>query len=183
MERQNWDDFFMTAAFMWATRSTCIRRSVGAVATKDKRIIAAGYNGVPSGHPHCTPETCVRTVQKIPSGTQLDICNAVHAEQNIIIQAAMFGISLVGTDIYITTMPCHTCFKLLCNLGVRNIYYCGNYDYSQIEETLAAERNKYVNKLNLNVMDVPKEAEMFLSGLRAFTTSKQTPSGVSTCQK
>ncbi len=141
-ERQDWNSFFMDMAFFWAQRSTCTRRKVGAIAVKDKRVIASGYNGAAKGYAHCTPNTCLRTVQNIPSGQRLDICRAIHAEQNIILQAAQTGIQLPGCTVYCTTMPCHTCLKLLFNTGVRTIFFAGDYDITTIQETLTDEQMK-----------------------------------------
>lgn len=144
--RQSWDSFFMDLAFFWAQRSTCTRRKVGAIAVRDKRVIASGYNGAAAGHSHCTPQTCIRTVKNIPSGQQLEVCRAIHAEQNLIVQAAQTGISLKNCDVYCTTMPCHTCLKLLLNVGVSFIYFAGNYDLASINDTLNEEANSYTKE-------------------------------------
>lgn len=157
-ERQDWNSFFMDMAFFWAQRSTCTRRKVGAVAVKDKRVIASGYNGAAKGYKHCTPDTCLRTVQNIPSGQRLDICRAIHAEQNLILQAAQTGIQLPGCSVYCTTMPCHTCLKLLFNTGVSVIYFAGNYDFDAIKETLEDEHNKPIDN-RCRVYQMTNEAE------------------------
>ena len=154
--RQDWLSFFMDLAILWATRSTCTRRKVGAIAVKDKRVLASGYNGAAAGHPHCTPETCIRTMNNIPSGEKLDFCAAIHAEQNVILQAAKIGVSLEGCDIYCTTMPCHTCLKLLLNLGIKNIYFSSDYDPGIIRTTLQNEIHKYNGKEPCYVVKVRK---------------------------
>lgn len=155
--RQDWLSFFMDLSFFWAERSTCVRRKVGAIAVKNKRVIASGYNGVISGHEHCTPETCFRTVNNIPSGQQLDMCYALHAEQNLILQAAGMGGLLSDCDVYCTTMPCHTCLKLLLNLGIKSIYFAGNYDLASIKSTL--EREAIVkNRTACQIFKVEKDS-------------------------
>ncbi len=127
MERTSWSEYFMNIAYMVAERSTCIRRKVGAVAVKDKRIIATGYNGVPSGLAHCAEVGCLRQQMGIPSGQRHEICRGLHAEQNVIIQAATHGIILGGAELYSTTFPCVQCSKMLINCGIHQIYYVENY--------------------------------------------------------
>lgn len=126
--RLSWDDYFMAHAVLASTRSTCVRRKVGAVAVGlDRIILATGYNGAPRNHPHCTKETCLRYVNNIPSGEQLDVCRAIHAEQNVVISAARNGVSLKSATIYCTTAPCSTCLKILCNAGIAQVYYMSDY--------------------------------------------------------
>lgn len=124
-------EYFMSLAIMAASRSTCIRRQVGAIAVLGKRVLATGYNGAPSGISHCGNEEgerrCLRAELQIPSGERLDICRAVHAEQNVIIQAARHGVALAGCDVYCTHMPCFTCSKMLVNMGVAAVYYLNAY--------------------------------------------------------
>lgn len=138
----------MTQAYVTSSRSTCVRRRVGAVIVRDKRIISSGFNGVVSGHPHCTAErdrydedaiTCVRIQNNIPSGQRLDLCRAVHAEQNAITQAATYGIPIAGADLYCTTLPCQHCFKLIIASKISKIYYSGDYDMEQIRELIELE--------------------------------------------
>lgn len=125
LSRKNWPDYFMANAFLAGEQSTCLRRKVGCVAVRDKRIIATGFNGQVAGSPHC--KTCLREELKIPSGERFEVCRALHAEQNVIIQAAQFGVSLLDSVIYQTTKPCITCFKMLANVGVSEIIY--EHDY------------------------------------------------------
>lgn len=125
--RKSWDELFIEIARAVSNRATCIRRQVGAVAVKNHRFLCAGYNGAPTGIDHCTPSTCLRTVQKIPSGERSEICVAVHAEQNVIVQAAIFGVSLVGAQLYCTHKPCSLCTKMLINVGISEIYYVDGY--------------------------------------------------------
>jgi len=125
--RPDWDSYFMQIAHLVATRSTCIRRRVGAVIVKDKRILSTGYNGVPSGLLHCLDIGCLRDKLKIPSGERQELCRGLHAEQNAIIQGAMYGVSLIGSVIYVTNQPCITCAKMLIQSGIIKIYYQGDY--------------------------------------------------------
>ncbi len=126
-KRMSWEEYFMGIAKLVAERSTCIRRKVGAVAVKDKRILASGYNGVPSGIAHCFEVGCLREELNIPSGERHEICRGLHAEQNIIIQAAVHGVSLQGAEIYCTTQPCLICTKMLINCQVKKIFFQESY--------------------------------------------------------
>jgi dCMP deaminase len=126
-KRPSWNEYFMKIAELLATRSTCIRRHVGAVIVKDKRILATGYNGVPSGIPHCIDVGCLREKLKIPSGERQEICRGLHAEQNAIIQAARFGISIKDSIIYSTHQPCITCAKMIINAGINEVIFSGDY--------------------------------------------------------
>jgi len=125
-ERPSWDEYFMRIAHVVASRSTCLRRKVGAVLVKDKRILATGYNGAPKGLPHC--ETCLREELGVPSGQRHELCRGVHAEQNAIIQAAVFGVSTKGAILYTTTFPCIICAKMLINAEVDEIVYDSDYE-------------------------------------------------------
>ena len=136
-ERPTWDSYFMTIAGTIATRSTCIRRSVGAVIVRDKRILATGYNGPPSGISHCTPETCLRTKFNVPSGERHELCRGLHAEQNAIIQAAYHGVSIKDAIIYVTHQPCSICTKMLINSGIKKFIYQSSYDDTLAREMLA----------------------------------------------
>lgn len=126
-ERPSWDEYFMTLAHQVATRTTCLRRAVGAVIVKDKRILATGYNGAPSGVRHCAQTGCLREQLGIPSGQRHELCRALHAEQNAIIQAARHGVNIDGSSIYITTQPCVLCAKMLINAGVKEVLYAEGY--------------------------------------------------------
>lgn len=123
--RPSWDEIFMQVAEVVSQRSTCLRRKVGAVLVKDKHIMATGYNGAPTGMPHCTE--CLRKKLKVPSGERHEICRAVHAEQNVIIQAAIHGRDTRGSEIYTTCSPCSICAKILLNAGIRRVVYKGDY--------------------------------------------------------
>jgi dCMP deaminase len=110
-----------------ARRSTCLRRSVGAVIVKDKRILATGYNGAPSGFAHCSETGCMREKLQTPSGERQEICRGLHAEQNAIIQAALHGVSVAGADLYGTHQPCITCAKMIINAGIRRVICFDSY--------------------------------------------------------
>ena len=118
-ERIKKDDYFLKIAMVVAERSTCMRHHVGAVAVKEGHIIATGYNGSLSGFPHCLELNCVRNQLKIPSGTRTEICRAIHAEQNVIIQCALHGKSIEGAAIYCTHTPCVLCAKMLANSKIK----------------------------------------------------------------
>ncbi len=125
--RPSWDEYFMQIVELIKTRSTCIRRQVGAVIVKDKRILATGYNGAPVGCKHCSEVGCMREKLNIPSGQRHELCRAIHAEQNAIVQAAYSGISVNGATLYVTNQPCVLCAKLAINAGIVRIVFNGEY--------------------------------------------------------
>lgn len=121
-KRPSWDEYFMEMAELTAKRSTCLRRQVGAVIVKDRHIIATGYNGAPRNVPHCAEKGgCFREQMKVPSGERHELCRALHAEQNAIIQAATLGQSIEGGTIYVTNQPCVICAKMIINAGIQRI--------------------------------------------------------------
>jgi dCMP deaminase len=109
------------------SRSTCLRRQVGAILVKDKKILATGYNGAPSGLPHCLEVGCLRERLGIPSGERHELCRGLHAEQNAIIQAAYHGVSIKGATLYCTNLPCIICTKMLINAGIARVVYGEGY--------------------------------------------------------
>jgi dCMP deaminase len=125
--RPSWDAYFMSIARLVSGRSTCLRRKVGAVLVKDRRILCTGYNGAPTGLRHCLEIGCLRDEMNIPSGERHELCRALHAEQNVIIQAARYGTAIEGAILYCTNLPCMICAKMLINAGVRSIYYAEGY--------------------------------------------------------
>jgi len=127
MQRLALDDYFMGITKLVANRSTCMRAQVGAIIIKDKRILATGYNGAPRGMKHCHETGCLREKMKVPSGQRHELCRGVHAEQNAIIQAALFGTSIEGATIYTTVLPCSICLKMLINVGVKEIVFLIDY--------------------------------------------------------
>ena len=128
MNRPDWNEYFMKMAELAAERSTCIRRRVGAVLVKDKRVLATGYNGAPRDLLHCEETGCLREQMNVPSGQRHEICRGVHAEQNLIAQAAFHGVKTEGATVYCTNQPCIICTKLLINAGIKKIYYRNPYD-------------------------------------------------------
>ncbi len=127
--RPDWDTYFMNIAEVVATRSNCSRRHVAAVVVSDHRIISTGYNGTPRGITNCFEGGCPRCSGDAKSGSSLEECLCVHAEQNAICQAAYYGIRLAGASIYVTLTPCLTCAKLIVNAGIREVVYGGSYAF------------------------------------------------------
>jgi dCMP deaminase len=144
MSRPSWKEYFMDIALLVARRSTCRRRRVGAITVRNKRILATGYNGAPSGLPHCLDIGCLREEMEIPSGERHELCRGLHAEQNVIIQAAYHGISIKGATLYCTNLPCSICSKMLINAGISDIIYQEGYADSMTEEMLSAAGVKIV---------------------------------------
>jgi len=138
MDRPSWDAYFMGIALLVAKRSTCLRRSVGAVIVKDKRILATGYNGAPSGIEHCSVTGCLRERLKVPSGERHELCRGIHAEQNAIIQAAYHGVSIKDAVLYCTNLPCSICAKMIINAGITRIYFQSGYADSMSSEMFEA---------------------------------------------
>lgn len=138
MERPSWDEYFMEMAELTAKRATCIRRKVGAVIVRDKHIVATGYNGAPRGIMHCDARGgCIREKMNVPSGERHEMCIAVHAEQNAIIQAATLGQSIENSSIYITHQPCVICAKMIINAGIKKIIVKEGYPDQLSVEILA----------------------------------------------
>jgi dCMP deaminase len=120
-DRPAWDQYFMAIADMVRTRSTCLRRQVGAIVVKDKRILSTGYNGAPKGMKHCSEVGCIREAADVPPGQRHELCRGIHAEQNAIVQAAAFGVSIRGSTLYCTHFPCVLCTKMLINAGIEKL--------------------------------------------------------------
>jgi len=127
--RPSWDEYFMEIARVVSTRANCSRRHVGAVVVRDRNILSTGYNGTPIHTKNCFEGGCPRCAHAVESGTHLDECLCVHAEQNAICQAALHGTSIEGATIYVTISPCLTCAKLLINAGIREVVYGGDYAF------------------------------------------------------
>jgi len=127
-KRLDSDGYFLKIASVVAERSTCRRHHVGAVAARDKHILSTGYNGAPSGAKDCLELGCLRDELNIPSGTRHEICRGIHAEQNVIIQAGLHGISLEGSTIYATHTPCVLCAKMLVNAKIKRLVSFGSYN-------------------------------------------------------
>jgi len=142
--RLSLDDYFMGIARVVARRSTCLHRHVGAVIVKGKQIVSIGYNGAPSGHPHCLDIGCAR--EGVPSGQRSELCRGAHAEQNAINFAARYGISIEGATLYTTHYPCSWCAKSLVNSGIAEVVYDEDYPDPLAKEVLSTIRVRKVNE-------------------------------------
>ena len=134
LNRPDSDEYFLKIAAVVAERATCRRHHVGAVAVRNKHILSTGYNGAPSGARDCLELGCLRDELKIPSGTRHEICRGIHAEQNVIIQASLHGVSLEGSTIYATHTPCNLCAKMLVNAKIKRLVTFGSYNDSSFTE-------------------------------------------------
>jgi len=137
LSRPSWSEYFMTITKMVAKRSTCLRRHVGAILVKDKRILATGYNGAPAGLRHCEEVGCLRKDSSVPSGQRHELCRGLHAEQNAIIQAAYHGIPIAGSTLYCTNKPCVICTKMIINAGIERVVYEEGYNDPLADQMLA----------------------------------------------
>ena len=137
-DRPSWDTYFMDITTLVAKRTTCLRRAVGAIIVKDKRILSTGYNGAPSHIRHCREVGCLREQLKVPSGQRHELCRGIHAEQNAIIQAARHGVSIRGGTLYCTNLPCSICAKMIINAGIKNIFFAEGYA-DQMSEAMLGE--------------------------------------------
>ncbi|MEA1936106.1 MAG: cytidine/deoxycytidylate deaminase family protein [Thermodesulfobacteriota bacterium] len=146
LDRPGWDEYFMDIAELVSRRSTCLRRHVGAVLVKDKRMLATGYNGAPTGVRHCVETGCLREQLDIPSGERHELCRGLHAEQNAIIQAALHGVSTKNAIIYCTNHPCIICSKMIINAGITGIVYKEGYS-DKLAEDMLKEAGIKVSKL------------------------------------
>lgn len=136
-ERPTWDNYFMDITCLVAKRATCLRRAVGAIIVKDRRVLATGYNGAPSHVRHCAEAGCLRQQLNVPSGERHELCRGIHAEQNAIIQAAYHGVSIKGATLFCTNQPCSICAKMIINAGIVRIVYQSGYADSLSSEMLA----------------------------------------------
>jgi len=154
--RINVNDYYMNICVQVSLRSTCMRRKVGAVIVKDNRILSTGYNGAPSGLPNCIDNCnrCYRSAHNIPSGQMLDMCYAVHAEQNAIMNALKTGEDLRGAVLYVNTYPCVTCFKLTVQSGIKEIYYIDEYE-NEFTKQMAKEAGVKLVKLDGSIYRTP----------------------------
>ncbi len=143
-DRLTLDEYFMSIARVVARRSTCLHRQVGAVIVKGKQIVSTGYNGAPSGHPHCLDIGCAR--EGVPSGQRSELCRGAHAEQNAINFAARYGISIEGATLYTTHYPCSWCAKSLINAGIVEVVYDEDYPDPLAKEILSTIRVRKVSE-------------------------------------
>ncbi|MBU2565534.1 MAG: dCMP deaminase family protein [Candidatus Thermoplasmatota archaeon] len=139
------DEYFMEMAYLASKRSTCMRHHVGAVIVKEKRILATGYNGAPKDLKHCEEIGCVRAKLKVPHGERHELCRGLHAEQNAVIQAALFGVSIKNSTLYSTHYPCSICAKMLINADINEIVYDKDYE-DDLAKQILSESNIIVKK-------------------------------------
>lgn len=151
--RPGWDEYFMEIAHVVSNRSTCLRRKVGAVLVKGQRLLTTGYNGAPRGLEHCGVKGCLREARHIPSGQRHELCRGTHAEQNAIVQAALYGVAIEGATLYCTHQPCSACTKMLINAGIKRIVFQNAYP-----DNLATELFKEAD-LAYTIMDGSKGQE------------------------
>lgn len=134
IKRPDWDAYFLDIAKLVSKRSTCLRRKVGALIVKNRRILTTGYNGTPTGITHCEVTGCLREKLKVPSGERHELCRGLHAEQNSIIQAALYGVNIGGGTLYCTNQPCSICAKMLINAGIKEIVMKSGYPDKMAKE-------------------------------------------------
>ncbi len=146
MNRPTVDEYFMAMAELAGSRSTCLRRKVGAVIVKDKQVLSTGYNGAPKELPHCEEVGCRRKKMKVKSGTRHELCRGVHAEQNAVIQAAVFGVSVKNATLYCTHHPCVLCMKILINADIKRVVYKEGYP-DELSKEMLEESNIIIEKL------------------------------------
>ncbi len=126
--RPSWQKYFIDMAYLVSTRSTCLRRKVGAVIVKNNQVISTGYNGAPKSVPHCSLTGCLRQQMNVPSGERHELCRGVHAEQNAIVQAAVNGTSIQNAELYCTTQPCIICAKMIINSEIKRVFVAESYN-------------------------------------------------------
>lgn len=149
--RPSWDEYFLELADLVASRSTCLRRQVGAVLVRKDRIISTGYNGAPRGLGHCLDMGCLREEMQIPSGHRYELCRGVHAEQNAIINAAFYGVSTQDSVIYCTNQPCLICARMIINAGIIKVVHRGNFD-----DQLAVQ---FLREAGIEFVEIPPTIE------------------------
>jgi dCMP deaminase len=141
-QRPSWDEYFSRIAVEVSKRSTCLRRHVGAILVLDKRILATGYNGAPRGLRHCLEAGCLREKHGVPSGQRHELCRGLHAEMNVLIQAASHGIRVEGATLYSTSFPCSLCAKMIINGGIRRVVAQSDYADALAKELLGEAKIK-----------------------------------------
>lgn len=134
--RPRWDDYFLNITTEVAKRSTCLRRQVGAILVRDKRILTTGYNGAPRGLVHCLERGCLREDMSIPAGERHELCRGLHAEMNAIVQAAIYGVRVEGATLYCSATPCSLCARMLINAGIVRIVTGEDYPDQLAKELL-----------------------------------------------
>ncbi len=144
MKRPSWDEYFMKISSLVAERSTCKRHHVGVIIVKNKRVLTTGYNGAASGVKDCMELGCLRDENKIKSGERHEICRAIHAEQNAIIQAALHGVNIEDSTMYCTHTPCILCAKMLANAKIKRFVTYGDYPDETAKELLKEVKIEFI---------------------------------------
>lgn len=150
-QRPSWNQYFLELADLVASRSTCLRRQVGAVLVRKERIISTGYNGAPRGLGHCLELGCLREEMQIPSGHRYELCRGVHAEQNAIINAAFYGVSTQDAVIYCTNQPCIICARMIINAGIIKVVHRGNFN-----DQLSLQ---FLQEAGIEIIEIPLTVE------------------------
>ena len=148
-KRPSWEEYFLELADLVGSRSTCLRRQVGAVLVKKERIIATGYNGAPRGLGHCLEIGCLRETMQIPSGQRYELCRGVHAEQNAIINAANYGVATQDAVLYCTNQPCTICSRMIINAGIIKVVHRGNF-----EDQLAVQ---FLHEAGIEIVEIRRD--------------------------
>lgn len=143
--RPSWDEYFMEIVGLIKTRSTCIKRQVGALIVKDRRILATGYNGAPTGCRHCTELGCIRDEPGVHPEEYGERCRGIHAPQNALVQAAYSGTSVKDGILYVTHQPCILCAKMAINAGLKKIVYTGEYPGKPVMDLFKEAGMRVVN--------------------------------------
>ena len=151
--RPDWDTYFLDIAQLVSRRSTCLRRAVGAALVRDRRILATGYNGAPSKLQHCLDTGCLREQLNVPSGERHELCRGLHAEQNVIIQAALHGVLTKGSTLYCTNHPCVICAKMIINAGIIRIVVRNGYR-DKLAAAMLKEADIIVKQLHSNIPEL-----------------------------
>ena len=158
MPRPDWDEYFMRIALDVSRRSTCLRRQVGAILVKGRRILATGYNGAPSGLRHCEEVGCLREQRNVPPGERHELCRGLHAEMNAFLQAAVHGVSTQDSALYTTTHPCSLCAKMIINAGVKRVVEAGDYP-DELAAQLLGEAGIAVEHFDLSAAGRPSDPD------------------------
>ncbi|GHT68578.1 cytidine deaminase [Endomicrobiia bacterium] len=152
-ERPSWDKYFVKITWLVAERSTCVRHHVGAVIVRDKRVLTTGYNGAAAGTQDCLSLGCLRNALNIPSGQRHEMCRAIHAEQNAIIQGGFHGINIKNSTLYCTHSPCVLCAKMIVNAGIKKVVVGIEYPDNTFKE-LFSEVGIEFSTLQLNNLSI-----------------------------
>ncbi len=155
IERPSWDEYFLKMAFLVAERSTCLRHHIGAIIVKNKHVLTTGYNGAARNTNDCLKLGCLRNKLNIPSGERHEICRAIHAEQNAIIQSGVHDVAIEGGTLYCTHNPCIICAKMIVNAGIKRVVTCGDYpDNFNLVMELFEQTDIQLDKLKYPNMEI-----------------------------